>query len=395
MSKQLSLLLAPIFGAERRNGYLNEGDIVRTTIDGVDLNEMWQDFQDSVNIINEHLGHLVSLLTFPVTNPIETVPQVGATEFELASEFGIPRSRKIEVDYFHLGYDFEDYDGRIAYTWKFLRDADARQVEAVHQKNLEADGRLIFRKVMEAIFDNRNREADIRDRPYPVYPLYNADGTVPPSYKGVQFDGTHSHYLVSGAAALDSKDVEDMYDHIAEHGYGIENGTTFILFVNRQQLAAIRTWRRGVTNANGAVATYDYIPSPTRPAMFLPNAEGLLGSQPPAAWNGLPVDGSYGDILIIEEPMIPPNYLFMFGTGGAGDLQNVVGIREHESEAYRGLRLMPGNQARYPLVDSYYGRSFGTGVRQRAGAVVLQVKASGTYDIPDQYERGLGLTVGV
>lgn len=385
--------MAPIFGAETRHGYLTEGDIVRTTTDGVDLNELWNDFQETVAIVNEHHSKLVEILTFPVTNPIETVAQVGSTEFEQATEFGVPRARKVELDYFHMGYDFEDYDARIAYSWKFLRDADSRQVEAVHAKNLEADGRLVFRKVMEAIFDNRNREADINARPFNVFPLYNADGTVPPSYKGNAFDGTHSHYMVSGAATIDSKDVEDLYDNIAEHGYGIENGTVFVLMVNKIQLKEIRKWRTGQVSANGAVASYDYIPGPRRPALILPNAEGLLGSAPPDSWNGLPVDGTYGDILLIEESLIPAGYLFMFGTGGAGDLQNLVGIREHAAEAYRGLRLMPGNQQRYPLIDSFYGRSFGTGVRQRAGGAIMQIKASGTYDIPDQYENGLGFTV--
>lgn len=387
--------LVPIFGADplTGNGYHNEANIVRTTLDGVDLNELWQDFQDSVNIINEHFGHLVDLLTFPVNNPVETVPQVGSTEFELASEYGIPRARKIELDYFHMGYDFEDYDARIAYTWKFLRDADARQVEAVHQRNLEADGRLVFRKVMEAIFDNRGREADIRNQAYNVYPLYNADGTIPPSFKGQTFAPTHSHYMVSGAATIDSGDLEAMYDNIAEHGYGIEQGTTFIVLMNKTQLNAVRTWRRGQASANGVVASYDYIPGARRPAMFLPNAEGLLGSLPPDNWNGLPVDGSYGDMLLIEEPAIPPGYVLMFGSGGSGDLQNIVGIREHASPAYRGLRLLPGNQQNYPLIDSYYSRGFGTGVRQRAGACVMQIKASGNYEIPDKYKAGEGLTV--
>ena len=387
--------MAPIFGAEGngKNGYLNESNIVRTTIDGVDLNELWADFQDSTNILNGHFASLVEMLTFPVVNQVETVPQVGSTEFELASEYGIPRSRKVEVEYFHMGYDFNDYDARIAYTWKFLRDADARQVEAVHTKNLEADGRLVFRKVMEAIFDNRNREANIRNQAFNVYPMYNGDGTVPPSHKSQSFDGTHNHYLVSNGATIDSGDIEAMYDHIAEHGYGIEQGTTFVALMNKNQLAAVRSWRRGEANANGAVAQYDYIPGQRRPAMFLPNAEGLLGSQAPDTWNGLVVDGSYGDILLIEEPAIPSGYVLMFGTGGAGDLQNLVGIREHANQAYRGLRLMPGNQQNYPLIDSYYGRGFGTGIRQRAAGVIMQIKASGTYDIPNQYKAGEGFTV--
>jgi hypothetical protein len=39
----------------------------------------------------------------------------------------------------------------------------------------------------------------------------------------------------------------------------------------------------------------------------------------------------------------------------------------------------------YPLIDSFYQRGFGTGVRQRGGGVVMQIKASGVYDIPTPY----------
>jgi hypothetical protein len=62
-----------------------------------------------------------------------------------------------------------------------------------------------------------------------------------------------------------------------------------------------------------------------------------------------------------------------------------VGLREHANPAYRGLRLLPGNQQRYPLIDSYYARAFGTGVRQRGGAVVMQVTLNNTYTPPTSY----------
>ena len=380
----------PIFGGDPKGGYHTEGDLVTVSNDGIDLNALWAEFQQTMQIYNENMAGLVAMLTYPVQNLVEAVPQVGEATFEKASEFGEPRSARVTLDYFQMGYDFDDYDVATRYTWKFLRDADARQIEAVHVELMRADARLVFRKVMEAIFDNRGRQADIRNTPYNVYPLYNGDGTVPPSYKGKTFAGTHNHYLVSGAATVDSSDVEAMYDHISEHGYGIENGTQIVLLCNKTQIKEMRKWRLGQTNANGAVANYDFIPAPTEPALIVPNADGLLGSQPPSQWNGMRVTGSYADILIIEETYIPEGYLFMFGTGGLGQLDNLVGLREHANPDYRGLRLLPGNQQRYPLIDSYYSRSFGTGIRQRAGAVVMQLKASGDYDIPAQYKRGGG-----
>lgn len=385
------VLVFPIFGsAENQGGFHTAGDLVTQTNDGMDLNALWGVYQDSMQIYNESMDRLSALFTFPVVNPIETVPQVGEASFELATEFGVPKANRIELDYLQLGYDFKDYDTATRYTWMFLRDADARQVDAIHQEIMRADRRLVFRKVMEAIFDNRNRSTDIRNQNYNVYPLYNADGTVPTTYKGTTFSGSHNHYVISGNAAIDSSDVEDLYTLVAEHGFGLENGTTFVLLANKAQVKDMRKWRAGSVSANGVVANYDFIPAANQPTMILPNAEGLLGSLPPDTFKGMRVVGSYADILIIEESYIPQGYLLLFGTGGAANLQNLVGLREHANPDYRGLRLLPGNNQRYPIVDGYYSRSFGTGVRQRAGAAIMQIKAAGSYDIPAQYTRGGG-----
>lgn len=389
-------LFRRIVGADQ--GYHTQADAVITqTRDGFDINTLWAEFQATLEIFNQRRSALVELLTFDVTDPIERVPQVGSVDFEDASEFGVPRAVRLRQTYFSMGYDFRDYDIGLRYTWKFIRDHDARQVQAEHNAVLEGYNRLQFRRVMEAIFDNRNRVADIEDQNINVYALYNADGTVPPSYKGTTFDGTHTHYVVSNGTAdgggkvhLDSDDVDGLKAKIAEHGYGDEQGTTFVLLLNSIDAADVRTYRAGVANFNGAVAKYDFIPSSNSPALITPNATGLIGSLPPATWNGLRVIGSYNNVLIIEEDYIPVNYGLMFGTGGTGNLNNLVGIRQHANTNYRGLRLIPGNQQGYPLVESFYSVGFGTGIRQRAGGAVIQLKASGTYDIPDQYERGFG-----
>jgi hypothetical protein len=375
--------------ANAAGGYGTEGDIVYTTADGVDINQLWAEAQAALAIWNAGRSKLVDILTYPVQSEIESVPQVGEATFELASEFGEPESERLKIGYFQLAYDFEDYDRATRFTWKALRDMDARQVQAVNNALLQADERLVFKQVMAAIFDNRDRDTDIRNRAYKVYPLYNGDGTVPPSYRGQTFTGSHSHYMVSGAAAIDSGDLEDAYENIAEHGYTIEAGTQIVCLMNRKQLKEVRKFRQGQVNNNTVVANYDFIPSRYQPSQFLDVPTGLLGSLPPDTWNGLRVYGSYEDILLIEEPFIPDGYFLMFGTGGAGNLQNLVGFREHRNPIYRGLRTVPGNQQGYPLIESYYTRAFGTGIRQRAGAVVMQIKsgAANSYVIPDVFDR--------
>ena len=388
--------VGPIFGGTqpvRQEGMLTQGDLVTVTADGIDLNALWNTFSESTAIYNEAMDALIGLLTYPVTTPIEPVVQIGEVTFEEATEIGVARGAGLPIDVFQMGYDLRHYDKRNAFTWMFLADADARQVEAIHEAVLWADKRLVFRKVMESLFDNRTRRANIRNQAYSVYPLYNADGVAPPRFKSNTFDSTHSHYQISHNSVVDSSDLEDLMLLISEHGYSAQAGTSFLLLANKAETDAIRTFRRGVVNNNGATAGYDFIPSATQPAMILPNAEGLLGSQPASTFGGLAVIGSYGFWNIVEEDYIPAGYLLGVGYGGRFNLGNPVGLRQHANPAMQGLRIIAGNNQRYPLVDGFYARSFGTGVRQRGGAAIMQIKASGNYDIPAQYTKGGGFLV--
>ena len=373
MSKYL--YLPPLFGAEK--GYNAAGDLITKTADGFDLNELWTEFQTSVQALNQTRSQIVALLTFAVTKNIDQVMQISSEDFEEASEYGEPVGIRPAGSYFNLGYDFKWYDLGARYTWKFLADAPASQVEAINAMALDADNRLVFKKVMQALYSNANRSASIDGLDVPVYALYNADGTVPPSYKTHTFAGTHSHYLTSGAATVDDEDLDDMYEHLRHHGYSMENGVTHILLVNSVQGRTIRTFR---VNTG---ASWDFIPSVGSPAELIDRSVILFGgSQPPATYNGLQVLGRYGPWLVIEDDMFPAGYMVGIGTGGPDNLKNPVGIREHVNQTMRGLRLVKGPNPDYPLIDSFYQRGFGTGIRQRGGAVVMQVTSSSTYTPP-------------
>lgn len=384
-------LLAPIMGGApggTHTGAHTQGDVVYTLSDGTDPNDLWAEFQATLEVWNASRQAIVDFLSFPVTAQTESVGQGTTVDFELASEFGVPVGVRQALSYFQMGYTLDWYDIATRYTWKFLLDADSRQVEAVHQAILEADNRLIFTKVMNALFRNTNRVAAIKGQNYNVYALYNNDGTVPPPYKTNTFSGSHTHYLASGNATLDSGDVEALIDDLRSHGYGEANGSRLVLMVNKAQGDVIRTWRFNVANNNAAVAQYDFIPAQGSPPVIIPNAligAGLLGgSQPPSSIDGLSVIGSYGPAFVVQEDYIPAGYLLLFATGGTANLNNPVGIREHANTAARGLQLVQGPIARYPLQESYYRRGFGTGIRQRGAAIIMKVTA-GAYSIPTEY----------
>jgi hypothetical protein len=202
------------------SGFNQASDLVTQTVDGFDLNDLWAEYQTAMQLQNEARQRVVDLLTFQVTDPIERVPQTSGAKFERASEYGEPRGIRPQASVFRMGYGFDWFDVGIRYTWKFLADAPASQIQANNNMVIEADNQLVFGLVMDTLFRNTNRLADINgQQDVNVYALYNGDGTVPPTYKSNTFDGTHTHYLTTGTATIQSADLDDQLEHLNHHGY--------------------------------------------------------------------------------------------------------------------------------------------------------------------------------
>lgn len=370
-------------------GYNASADILTRTADGRDLNALWAEFQETIRLQNEPRDRFIDLLTFRVNENVETVLQAGGkTDFEVATEYGEPVGMRTALQYWQMGYTFNWYDLAARFTWQFLADASANQVEALNAQALEADNRNLFTEVMRTVFNSTNLAATIDGNAYNVYKFWNgvAVGTVaPPPYKNNTFTTTHQHYSGSGNTLLDSGDLEAMQASLTEHGYSVANGYQLVLMINPAQAAVIRAFRFGVTNNNAAVAQYDFIPSLGQPDFTLSTTQQIVGNRAPATLNGFQVLGNYGDWIILQDDYIPAGYMFGFASGGPANLDNPVGIREHPNTALRGLRLVKGRTPDYPLIDSFYQRGFGTGVRQRSAGVVMQIVNSASYTIPTAY----------
>lgn len=379
-----SLVAFGLFGGSP-GGFATEGDVIQATTDGVDLNSIWTEFQQTVQIRNSRRQRLIDFLTYSVTNPVESIPQFGGGgDFEVASEFGVPRSNTQDAEYFQLGFPFEWYDTANRFTWRFLAEATAEQVRAINAQVLEADNRLVFRDVMRTLFNKENRVANIKKQAYTVYGFYNGDGTVPPEVGATEFNGDHSHYLVSGAATIDPGDLEALTDTISEHGYNRSNGAEIVIMLNKVEGDVVRNFR---SVANGGTGRYDFVASQGQPSILVPREVQTEGARAAGSLRGMNVIGTYGEAIIVQEDYIPAKYLVAFATGGESSLTNPIGIREHANPSLRGLRLVKGRKDDYPLQDAIYQRGFGTGIRQRGAGAVMQIKAAGTYAAPSIYAR--------
>lgn len=379
-------ILLPISGGAQ--GFNETADILVQTVDGVPLNDLYDEINQTIALLNAQRSPLISALTFQVTNPYEQVMQVINDEFEEADEFGQPKGIRLGAPW-NMGFDLKYFDLGIRYTFRFLGRAPSSEIRALNNSALEADQRLVMKTVLTRLFDNNNVTATLESTGtvVTVYPFYNGSTTTlpatPPAWKTFTHTNTHNHYLTSGNTALTSNNLESMWDHIYHHGY-MRGGATIYALVNKQEADLIRAFR--VSGGD----LYDFIPASGQPdSVFRGTLVGSLPTSPAAVPNLFPgFIGTYGSMNIVQEDYVPAGYVLMFASGGAFNVGNPVGIREHENAALRGLKLIPTFE-RYPLRESFYHHALGSGVRLPGAGVVMKVTA-GAYDIPSLSLQGPG-----
>lgn len=368
---------APIISGEE-SGFNERADVI-VAADGTDLNEFWNEVQDTIRIRNNQRNRMIDYLTTRVNGAISEVTVPSEVSFEEASEYGQPVGIRGGASRYFRGYDFKFYDLGVRYTWMALAEMDRRQLEMHHNLALDADNKLIFNKVMKTLFNSLNvTGTGDKNEPTTVFKFYNGDGETPPPYATYSFSGTHNHYLTSGGATVTSDNLVSVSNELGHHGYTLNNGYRLVLLVNKQEADVIRTFK----TANGAA--YDFVPNPAYygGAVWMANNGQYVGGPSGTVPGEI---GTWGPFHIVEEAYIPAGYMVALATGGPENLTNPIGFREHANPAYRGLKIIPGQRSDYPLLDSFYRRGFGTGIRQRGGGVVMQITANASYTIPALY----------
>jgi len=212
-----------------------------------------------------------------------------------------------------------------------------------------------------------------------IYGAYaGVAGDIPPAYLGTTFP-VHNHYLTSGSAVMDGTDLEATVRTVTHHGFGVSPGTKVLVVANPAEADVIHSFRAGVVDASGVKSRWDFIPGAGAPAFL--TTETIIGAQAPSRFENVDVLGSFGPTFVV----VPPGYTVVVATGGADDPANPVAIRKHPRREMRGLKLVDGPSPSYPLQDSTYARGFGTGMRRRGAAAVLQTTTAATYSVPGAY----------
>ena len=378
------------------HGILSAGDLIgprnllATSLgDGFDLTSLWREFDEILQHWNSHRSNLASPLRFPVTEPGSAVPQgIQSVQLEKATEYGVPQSVGPPLEAVVLGYKFDDYDVRNAYSYRYLRSATVDNVRAVTNSILAGDDRLVNGLVMYRLFNNKPENTK---EGFVARGLWtDDDGQQPPPFLGTQPPASTNHYLTSGAAVIDSQGVEDLIKLVRAGGFGLSGtGQTLLLLCNPIESAAVQTWRNGVeSRAGGPLAKHDWVPATTAPPHY--SADVLVGQAASGDFSGVEVLGTYGYVKLIETPYVPAGFIAVVASGGNNTPLNCIGFRQDPDPSMQGLRIIPGSDSSpYPVIGSYLLRSCGCGCRQRGGAAVMQISTNASYTPPPATAFGL------
>lgn len=232
------------------------------------------------------------------------------------------------------------------------------------------------KEMMRAIFRNAARTfKDPRHGDLTLQPLANEDGTAYPPVIGSEDEAQANHYVVSGYTSANVSDVNNplvtISDQLEDHFGQASNGGQVVVFINRAERGVVSALTDFVSRAQVNINYGDDT------NLALPEGITLPGRV-------LGVLDEYGVWVVQWDQGVPSGYMLGLHLGSEGPLARRVDPQD--TGLPRGLHLAGGgNDPQYPMVGMFYRDRFGYAVRNRLNGMVVQLKASGTYDIPALY----------
>lgn len=205
-----------------------------------------------------------------------------------------------------------------------------------------------------------------------IKPLANGDSAEYPPVIGAASDAfaTEDHYLVSGyaASAIDSVNNNPLpviREELEEH-FGTPSGYGNVcVYINTAQVNAIKDLDDFVDVTDIGIVPGD----DTATVTSAPPGPGRLIGRSDGCW-------------VYEWRYIPAGYI----VGIDADQPGPIKIRVHPSDIDIAQGLVLKNQdERHPIETRHYEHWMGAGVGNRLNGVVMQLKASGSYEPPALY----------
>lgn len=344
-------------------GYNNLQDLASERIVGNLIPVVTDAIQQAVAEHNRQLDAIFDLFVERTVLYKERYKQVGAARLQPVDDDG--RARPIKPSgYYDVAFPIQAggtaWGANYVTRAKMTVDDVARQLDMM----LIADIRWVRDHILGALF--QTTAWTFTDPLYgalSVQPLANGDGVLYNIIAGNDAGADDTHQLGQAGAISATNPFPTIYTELNEHP---ENGGKTIAFIPT-----------GLKANTEALATFQ----PVADANIRVGADsnqlvGSLGVAVPGTVIGYETSG----VWIVEWPFLPANYIVAVTTDGP----RPVAMREDPEEELRGFKQV-AERADHPFWESQWLRRAGFGIRNRVGAVVMEV-SDASYDIPSGYE---------
>lgn len=350
-------------------GILAAADVL-TTADGVTLDTVWSDLQNSLAYWNTIPQEWIDTMCLRTRQNGWKTANQGSMRWERATEFGRPYRQRVKPTFAPRGLPVWDYELGMGYTRKYLLRASLSEIQSQHNEAMRSDQENLFYEVLRALFraDSYSFDDEETGTTLTVYPFYNGDGEVPPAFLGRTFAAPHTHYHASNGAFTEA-DILLMKEDLIEHGH---DGNRILLIA-----ANMESVIRAVVDSGGNKM---FVPNW---AYENPNVQLAPGDSQRTANVGPQFIGMIAGFAVRVARPIPDNYMFGFNMYGAGSALSPLAYRERNNDAEVGLLLIneDGN-TNFPIINSFYMRSFGVSALNRGNATLMFYDAGAAYVDP-------------
>lgn len=226
--------------------------------------------------------------------------------------------------------------------------------------------------VLRALFTNASRtfkDDELGD--ITVHPLANGDATLYPPTVGSSAEAVRQRYEVSNyaASAIDSdhNPIEKIVDAL-EDDFGVSTGGSNIaVFINRAQRKKVEA----LPDFDRVIDTHIRAGANTDIPVNLPNVPGTIRGRCNGSW-------------IVEYPRIPSGYLAGIHLDAPAPLMRRIDTPNVLANLGMSAGLtLKAKQVSSPLETAIYRNRYGYGCANRLNGYIIQLKASGSYDIPN------------
>lgn len=300
------------------------------------------------------------------SNPLATRPSIAGT-----------------VGVFDVGYPIKRYADRAMWTPEWLLRATVGDVNEKTYDAIIKDYNTLFRDVLKGVFQTNNYnfvDDAVIGRGFGtvgVKRLLNADGGNDRVYiNGIPTNvGAINNYKVSGTAGWTNGAFTTARDGLK--ALGLDNDIVFFVSKNSADDIVLLSDFVPVNYADTedpniieymSIADQNVYVPPPRAIVKSPRAIGRMRNA--------------GEVIVI--PWMPDDYLFAMDRTA----ERPVVIRESDLTSLHGFQLVaqdgmtPALGGDQLIVNKFWRRIFGVGVRNRANGIIMQITTNGTYTAP-------------